>query len=597
MTDQLSEFSSARWSLADLFSGPDGPEIEAAFTEMEEKTAIFETFRSRLTEDLPSPEFHQVVHQLEEIYRVAYRLNAYVSLWFSEDTQNQSAQALTARVDQAAASMSNRTLFFNLWWKTLSDSQAQRLLADTGDLRYWLEKTRNFRKYTLNEDQEKIINIKDLTGEKALNNLYQSITNRYAFKIEVEGQIRELTRGELMVFARHHDPDLRANAYQELYRVYGQEAPILGQIYQSLVRDWHNENIDLRKFAHAMMPRNLTNDIPDKTVDILLDVCQQNTPLFQRFFQLKARRLGMQRLRRYDIYAPLGKSDKQYTFNQAVGRVMEAFNHFDPQIASLAERVLAENHVDSEVRKGKRGGAFCETALPDLTPWVLLNYQGRPDDVATMAHELGHAIHSQLASHHSLFTAHPSLPLAETASTFGEMILIDHLLANETDQTVRRDLLFRQVDDAYGTIMRQAFFAIFERKAHQMIHAGASIDELAQAYMENLTAQFGDAVDIGDEFRWEWVSIPHLFHTPFYVYAYTFGQLLVFALYQQYKAEGAAFKPRYLNLLAAGGSDAPIAMLQQAGIDIRQGSFWQGGFDVIRGLIEQLEFLPLDQAG
>ena len=270
---------------------------------------------------------------------------------------------------------------------------------------------------------------------------------------------------------------------------------------------------------------------------------------------------------------------------------MPSLNRFEPQVAALARRVLAAGHVDSEVRKGKRGGAFCWTALPDLTPWVLLNFQGRSEDVATMAHELGHAVHSQLAAHHSLLTQHPSLPLAETASTFGEMILTDHLLSQEKDGQVRRDLLFRQVDDAYATILRQAFFALFERQAHAIIQAGASIDALSQAYLENLSAQFGDAVEIGDEFRWEWVSIPHIFNTPFYVYAYAFGQLLVLSLYQQYLMEGASFKPRYLSILSAGGSMAPLDLLLQAGIDIRQERFWQGGFDVIRGLVEQLEAL------
>jgi oligoendopeptidase F len=204
---------------------------------------------------------------------------------------------------------------------------------------------------------------------------------------------------------------------------------------------------------------------------------------------------------------------------------------------------------------------------------------------------LGHAIHSMLAEHHSLFTQHSSLPLAETASTFGEMLFIDHLLAQENDPAVRRDLLFRQVDDSYSTIMRQAFFALFERQAHAMIQQGASVDELSEACLQNLKTQFGEAVEVSDEFRWEWVSIPHIYHTPFYVYAYTFGQLLVLSLYQQFKAEGEAFKPRYLGLLSAGGSEAPVKILAAAGIDVYSAQFWQGGFDVIQRLVEQLETL------
>jgi oligoendopeptidase F len=211
--------------------------------------------------------------------------------------------------------------------------------------------------------------------------------------------------------------------------------------------------------------------------------------------------------------------------------------------------------------------------------------------VATMAHELGHAIHSMLAEHHTIFTQQASLPLAETASTFGEMMLVDRLLAEEQDEAVRRDLLFKQVDDSYATILRQAFFALFERQAHALIKEGASIDELSSAYLQNLQGQFGQAVELSDEFRWEWVSIPHIYHTPFYVYAYAFGQLLVLSLYQQFREEGASFKPRYVEILSAGGSDSPASILARAGIDIYQDAFWQGGFDVVSGLIDQLEAL------
>jgi oligoendopeptidase F len=273
--------------------------------------------------------------------------------------------------------------------------------------------------------------------------------------------------------------------------------------------------------------------------------------------------------------------------------VFSSLGQFEPKIAELAKRVFVEDHLDSEIRKGKRDGAFCMTVTPEFTPWVLINYQGKPEDVATMAHEIGHAIHSMLAEEHSLFTQQACLPLAETASTFSEMVLVDYLLAAETDAEVKRDILFRQVDDAYATILRQAYFAVFERKAHDLVAEGASVEDLSDLYLEDLQTQFGDAVKVSDEFRWEWVSIPHIFQVPFYVYAYTFGQLLVFSLYQQYKEEGKTFIPRYLEILAAGGSEAPSMVLRNAGIDMNSRDFWQGGFDVISELIEQLEKIPL----
>jgi oligoendopeptidase F len=593
MTESNVTYQQTRWSLDDLMPSGDSAAIDAEFGQLQKKvTAFAETNRPLLSEGLSSETFQGMIQQLEAINRQAYHLYGYASLSFSADTQDQAAQTLLARVQQFMAEMQNDLLFFELWWKQLEDGNAARLMDATGDYRYWLEEMRHFKKYTLSEPEEKIINIKDVTGSRAINRLYDSITNRYTYKLMVDGQEQELTRGELMVYARQGNPELRAQAYQELYRVYGNDAPILGQIYQALVRDWSNENLQMRGFASPISVRNLTNDIPDAVVDTLLDVCQRNSHVFQRYFRLKARWLGMDRLRRYDVYAPVAKADKTYTFADAARMVFASFNEFDPEFAALAERVLANHHLDSEVRKGKRGGAFCSTVDPKITPWVLLNYQGRADDVATMAHELGHAIHAMLASGHSLFTFHSSLPLAETASTFGEMMLVDRLLREETDENVRRDILFRQVDDAYATIQRQAFFALFERQAHEMIKQNASIDDLAEAYMANLNDQFGDAVQVSDEFRWEWVSIPHIFGTPFYVYAYSFGQLLVLSLYQQFQREGEAFKPRYRKLLAAGGSKAPVEVLAEAGIDMRDPAFWQGGFDVIASLVAQLESLP-----
>lgn len=576
-----------------MFPSRDSSEIKAAFEELDAEVAAFETRRDALSADMAVEDFFSVVKQLEDINHLAHRIYGFASLSFTADTQDQAAQAFLAQVQQTMAGIENRTLFFSLWWKALEDEPAERFMAEAGDLHYWLEEMRHFKPHTLTEPEEKIINIKDITGVRALHNLYDAITNRYVFKLAMDGEEREMTRGEIMVYARDSDPQLRAGAYQEVYRVYGNDGPILGQIYQTLVRDWRSEQIELRNFTKPISARNLANDIPDPVVDILLDVSQANAKIFQRFFRLKARWLGVERLRRYDIYAPVAQSDKTYDFNQAAEVVLDSFSKFDPRIATLARHVFDDDHLDSEVRKGKRGGAFCSTITPDLTPWVLLNYQGRPDDVATMAHELGHAIHSMLAEKHSLFTQHASLPLAETASTFGEMLLVDQLLAQESDENVRRDLLFRQVDDAYATIMRQAHFALFERQVHEMVKQGAAVDELSDAYMQNLETQFGDAVEVSEEFRWEWVSIPHIYQVPFYVYAYAFGQLLVFSLYQQYKAEGPAFKPRYLKILEAGGSQAPVRILSAAGIDVTLPEFWQGGYDVISRLVDQLEGLPL----
>ncbi|MQC25857.1 MAG: M3 family oligoendopeptidase [Chloroflexi bacterium] len=579
------------WSLDDLFPGHKSKEAKTAFDNLEANVAAIEKARDQLTAKISEKVFLALIDKIEANNRLASRVAQFASLWYSADTQNQDAQSFQAKIDQLMAGLQNRTLFFSLWWKALDETNAERLMTASGEYAYWLRQIRNFKPYTLTESEEKIINIKDVTGANALQTIYSAITNRYTYKIKIDGEEKELTREELMKQVYSTNPDMRAAAYQELYRIYGEEAPILGQLYQALMRDWHNENVDLRNFASPIAVRNLHNDIPDEVVDTLLEVAEESSSAFQSFFKLKAKLLGMEKLRRYDIYAPVSESKKEYSWQEAVEMTMAAFADFDPKVEQLAWRVLKEDHLDSEVRKGKRGGAFCSSGDPALTPWVLMNYTGGARDISTLAHELGHAVHAMLADDKNSLNYHASLPLAETASTFAEMLLVERLLENEEDESVRRDLLFSQVDNAYATIMRQVFFALFERQAHAMIQEGASVDELSAAYMKNLETQFGDSLEIGEEFKWEWVSIPHIFYYPFYVYAYSFGQLLVFALYQQYKAEGDAFIPRYLELLSAGGSMSPEEILTRAGVDMRDPTFWQGGFDFVAGLVKELEKL------
>lgn len=587
----IEQYQQTIWTLQDLLADPVEESLNSDLARLEEAVTSFEGVRERLSDDIAQEEFLGFFERIKFIAGMSQRLGGYSNLFFSQDTQNPAALNLRSRIGQVITNASNRILFFDIWFKGLPDDAAARLMQDSGDLYYYLDSLRRFIPHTLSEAEEKVINLKDVNGIDALIGVYDMITNRFTFNLEVDGEKKTLTRDGLASYFRHPSPEVRAATYQELNRVYNENSTVLAQIYNHRVRDWHAEALELRHFSSPISVRNLANDIPDAAIDTLLSVCRKNNAIFQRYFRLKAGWLGMDRLRRYDIYAPLAQSEKQFPFDQGVNLVMESFTSFAPEVAESARQVFAVNHLDSELRPGKRSGAFCYSVLPELIPWVMVNYAGKARDVATLAHELGHAVHSLVARDHSILTFRSTLPLAETASVFAEMLLTNRLLASEDDRNVRRDLLANAIDDAYATIQRQAYFSLFERDAHQMILEGQTMEQVCARYMENLVEQFGDAVEITDEFKWEWTAIPHIFRAPFYTYAYSFGQLLVLALYQQYRVQGSSFVPHYLKILSYGGSKSPVAILNEAGIDISAPSFWQGGFDFLEGMIRDLEAL------
>jgi oligoendopeptidase F len=596
ITRTFPAYAPSGWDLSELLPQPSEEVLAVRLAELESALAVFEGRRADLHPGMDPGAFLGVLRQYEGLVNQIQVISGYAALRFYADTGSQEALTFRNRVRQVTTVAANRMLFFTLWWRSLSDEEAWRLLpsqTEHGDYRHYLQDLRRFKPHTLDEKSEQIINTKDQNGIEAVLTLYSMLTNRLEFNFEVDGETKKLTRDELMGHAFSPRAEERAAAYHELYRVYAQDANVLGQVYVSRVRDWYDEQVGLRGYSSPIAVRNLDNDVPDRAVDVLLDVTRQNAPLFQRYFRLKAGWLGMDRLRRYDLYAPLATSDRKIAFPDAVRSVLETFGDFHPRFAAHADRVFAESHLDSEIRKGKRGGAFCFTVLPRYTPWVLVNFAGRLRDVATLAHELGHAVHAMLASDHSSLTQHASLPLAETASVFGEMLMTDRLLREEPDPLARRELLATAVDDVYATVLRQAYFVLFEIAAHDAIRAGRSTDELCEIYQEKLREQLGDSVDVAPEFRYEWLSIPHIYQTPFYCYAYSFGQLLVLALYRRYEEEGEAFKPGYLRLLSYGGSARPEHILAEVGIDVADRSFWQGGFDLVRARIDELEAMEL----
>ena len=579
---------SERWDLSHLAEDP-VQHFEALAGAIESKVAQFESSRAQLNPAIATSTLQPLLALSEEIAAASSRLSAYAYLWFSENTKDLAARSFKTKVEERLTALHNRLVFFDLWWQSVDEGNARRLMAGTGTLRYHLETIRRFQPHTLSESEEKIVNIKNITGRSAVHSFYDVVTNSFTFTLTVKGKRKTMTREELTSYLRHAHGRLRETAYRELYRVYADQHDLLGEIYKTLVNDWKAENLQLRRFASPIASRNLGNDIPDDAVACLLRVCQKNASIFQHYFRIKARLCKIKPMSRYHIYAPHRTEQKSYRYQDAIRMVLDAFRGFSPHFAELAERVVHERHIDARTRPGKIGGAYCYSVVPNMTPYVLLNFTGEARDIATMAHELGHAVHGMLAARHSMLTFHSTLPLAETASVFGERILSDALMTQERDRKVMQGLLINQLDDIYATVLRQAYFVQFENQAHEMIAQGATVKDLAKTYLAELRQQFGKGIPVPDEFQWEWLTIPHIFASPFYCYAYSFGNLLVLALYRTYQKEGAAFVPKYLDLLSTGGSEAPQTMLAQVGVDMSSEDFWQSGFDTIREMVNQLE--------
>ena len=392
----------------------------------------------------------------------------------------------------------------------------------------------------------------------------------------------------MLTFVRGHLPKKREAAYRTLLGKYDAYKDLIGEIYRNLITDWREENICLRGYKNPLHVRNIGNDIPDKAVEALLNVCERNEPLFQRFFELKRKKIGLKKMRRFDLYAPLRKKkEKEIPYHEAVTTVLETFQEFSSAFHREASNIIAVNHIHSKVQKNKDTGAFCCSVTAKLNPYVLLNYTGTLRDVSTLAHELGHGIHHNLARGQTEFTFHAPLPLAETASIFSEMVLSERLLKKYPDRA--KDLLFIKLDELYASIIRQAGFVRFEIKAHKMLEEGKTIDEISNVYLQDLRKQLGPKVEVDDIFAYEWCYIPHIFHTPFYCYAYAFGNLLTLALYETYKEKGPAYADKIVDMLAKGGSQSPLEITKEVGADITSEKFWQGGFDVIAQMLKKVE--------
>jgi oligoendopeptidase F len=589
----MSSYQLGKWDLTKLVKNPKSPAFQKQIKELENQAKKFEKIKSKLDPKISSKQFMNILQQVEEISENMNKIGGYASLSYSSDTQSDEATSLMTKMSKLGAEISNKILFFDLWWKTqVDENNAKRLMKDAGELTEYLSHKRLFAKYALSEPEERIINTLDVTGISALVKLYDKITNSFEYKMKVGNKSKKMTREELTSYVRNTSPKIRETAYKTILSKYSENKGVVGEIYQNIALNWKDEGIEIRGYKSPISMRNIGNDIDDKTIESLLAVCKKNSPVFQKFFVQKAKMLNMKKLRRYDLYAPAAANikEKNYSYDKSVKLVFESLGKFSSTLEEYARKVFNENHIDSAIRQGKRDGAFCSTLSPKITPYVLVNFTGKSRDVFTLAHELGHAVHSQAAQDRSILVQDAPLPLAETASTFSELLLYDNI-SNKISDNEKKIMLSEKIDDLYATILRQSFFTIFEVDAHKQIGEGTTIDEISKTYLNNLKVQFGNSLSLSDDFAIEWSCIPHFYHTPFYCYAYSFGNLLALSLFQRYKKEGKDFVPAYISILAAGGSKKPEKLLSEYGFDISSPKFWQEGFSYVKEQVKALSLL------
>ena len=579
-----------KWNLSELIKNPTRKNIDKKLAEIEKNVKQFEKAKKSLSPNISSSKFLKLLHDVERIDEKASIIGGYASLRYSENTQSDEATALLSKISKFGADMENRMLFFDLWWKKkIDEKNAKRLMKSTGNLTDYLRFKRLLSKYSLSEPEERIINTLDVTGSHALVKLYDKITNAYVYVVTINGKKKTMNREQLTTLVRNKNPKIREMSYKALFSKYTKNKGVTGEIYQNIVQNWRDEGIGMRGFSSPIMIRNISNDIDNKTVSTLLDVCKKNTGIFQKYFAQKAKLVGVKKLRRYDLYAPTKSKIKQksYSYDNAIKLVLESLGRFSPKLSGYAKDVFRKKHVDSAIRPGKASGAFCSTPSPNITPYVLISYTGKSRDLFTLAHELGHAVHSVSASKNSILVSDASLPLAETASTFSELLLYDNLSYTVKDSE-RKMMLLEKIDDFYATIGRQSFFTLFEIAAHEQIAKSTTVNEISKTYLQNLKEQFGNSINVSSDFGIEWSCIPHFHHAPFYCYAYAFGNLLSLSLFQRYKKEGNDFASSYIGILSAGGSKKPEKLLTEFGMDISKQRFWQDGFDYIK---EQVDIL------
>jgi oligoendopeptidase F len=581
-----------RWNLSDLYAGPDDPRIEADLDGALARAGAFaERHRGRVAELAPAA-LAVALDELEALEEPVQRAASYAQLLFAADTLAPRHGALLQRVQERASEVRNELVFFQLEWVAVEETRATALLGDPalGRRRHLLSTLRRYRPHLLSEPEERLLEETSNTGARAWMRFFDESLGALRFRLETAAGVEEKSEEELLALLHEPDRERRRAAADALTRGLRTNARPLAFVFNTLAQDKAVRD-RLRRYADPMSDRHLANEIEPKTVAALMSACEARHDLVQRYYRLKRELLGLDVLYDYDRYAPVASREGRRSFETARRIVLEAYADFSPLAAEIAERFFADRWIDAELRPGKRGGAFSASTVPSAHPYVLLNYTGNLRDVMTLAHELGHGVHQYLARERGLFEQDTPLTTAETASVFGEMLVFRRLVREERDPSVRLGLLCGKLEDAFATVFRQVVMTRFEERFHAARRAEGELplERVNALWMEANRPMFGDAVRLREEYAWWWLYIPHFVHSPFYCYAYAFGELLVLALVRRYEEEGSAFVPRYLAMLAAGGSESPREVVARTGLDIADPGFWDRGLALLAELVAEAE--------
>jgi oligoendopeptidase F len=581
------------WNTALLYPAPDSPELEADLGSFD---ALAADFRQRYFEKIAQMEPPALLEAVREYEALQVRMAkpfCYAHLLFAADSSDQTALSLSQRCAELGSRLSQQLLFFDLELMNLDDAAFQALcvLPEAADYVHFLTGIRKFRPYTLKENEERLLTRKDLTGTSAFTRLFDELSASLRYSMELEGETREFTGEELLSLLHHHEADVRFRAMTTFLEKHRENGIVFGAVFNNTALD-HGQEMELRGYATPIQPTNIGNEIPDEAVEHLMAVTEANYSLAREYFRLKADMLGMERIRNCDVYAPVVESKKTYGFDEARDMVIASYGAYDPDFGRIVADFFTERRVDVMPRPNKSGGAFAMGISPEAPPFLLLNFTGTLRDLATIAHEAGHGLHFVLSQKQGMLNYHAPLPLAETASVFGEMLLTRRLLDSEDDPLVRKSLLCATIEDIIATTFRQTVLTRFELRLHNERAKGLlTNDAISRIWLEENRKLFGDAVEMIPAYSWGWSYISHFIHSRFYCYSYTFAELLVLALFQKYREEGESFKPGYRSLLESGGALSPADTARLAGIDITAGDFWQKGYDFLGGLIRELKEL------